>query len=283
MANVGAGLIQGIPVSTSLSASSASDNAGARSPVASLSTGGVVILTLLILAPVFSDLPKPVLAAVIIDAVVMGMIDIPEMMRRLFHVRRSTSGSPSRRSSASSTFGVLAGIVIGAVLSVGWLVYVSTRPGMPVLGRIPGSHVFREHESHPDDELFPGIVAVRPRRRSLLRRPRTRSRPHPRALAGRITPRWTGDRARLRRHPVRSTPRDPPSSGRSPILHVRTASTVRLARVRPAVLEVLIRDRRRRTESAPSTSTTTLNQAVEAQMKRWLCRPPIAAGRRSRA
>ena len=39
MANVGAGLIQGIPVSTSLSASSANDTAGARSPIASLATG----------------------------------------------------------------------------------------------------------------------------------------------------------------------------------------------------------------------------------------------------
>ena len=40
MANVGAGVFQGMPVSTSLSASSLNESAGARTPVASLATGG---------------------------------------------------------------------------------------------------------------------------------------------------------------------------------------------------------------------------------------------------
>ena len=77
MANIGAGLFQGMPVSTSLSASSLNDHAGARSGLASLTSGVTVLLTLLVLAPLFSDLPKPVLAAVITEAVVMGMMDLP--------------------------------------------------------------------------------------------------------------------------------------------------------------------------------------------------------------
>jgi anti-anti-sigma factor len=32
---------------------------------------------------------------------------------------------------------------------------------MPVLGRAPGSHVFHELEVHPDAEQFPGILALR--------------------------------------------------------------------------------------------------------------------------
>ena len=81
MANVGAGLFQGMPVSTSLSASSLNDHTGARTGLASLTSGVIVLLTLLFLAPLFSDLPKPVLAALIIEAVVMGMMDVPEMRR----------------------------------------------------------------------------------------------------------------------------------------------------------------------------------------------------------
>jgi SulP family sulfate permease len=42
MANLGAGLFQGMPVSTSLSASSLNESAGARTPVASLATGAIV-------------------------------------------------------------------------------------------------------------------------------------------------------------------------------------------------------------------------------------------------
>ena len=87
MANVGAGLFEGMPVSTSLSASSLNDHSGARTGLASLTTGVIVLLTLLVLAPVFSVLPKPVLAALIIEAVVMGMMDVPEM-RRLARVVR---------------------------------------------------------------------------------------------------------------------------------------------------------------------------------------------------
>src|SRR4051812_32028184 len=58
MANVGAGVFQGMPVSTSLSASSLNESAGARSQAASLLTGGLVLLTLVVLAPLFSKLPK---------------------------------------------------------------------------------------------------------------------------------------------------------------------------------------------------------------------------------
>ena len=81
MANLGAGVFQGMPVSTSLSASSLNESAGARTPVASLATGGIVLATLVLFAPLFSELPKAVLAAIIIDAVVFGMIDLAEFRR----------------------------------------------------------------------------------------------------------------------------------------------------------------------------------------------------------
>lgn len=70
-----------MPVSTSLSASSLNESAGARTPVASLTTGALVVLTLIFLAPLFSQLPKAVLGAIIIDAVVFGMIDLAEFAR----------------------------------------------------------------------------------------------------------------------------------------------------------------------------------------------------------
>ncbi|HZA93511.1 MAG TPA: SulP family inorganic anion transporter, partial [Gemmatimonadales bacterium] len=140
-ANAGAGLIQGIPVSTSLSASSLNDRAGAKSQLASLTTGGAVFLTLIIFAPLFSDLPKAVLGAVVIEAVTTGMMDIPEL-RRLFAVKRSDFWIAIAAIVGVVLGGVLAGVVIGVVLSVGWLLRVVTSPAMPLLGRAPGTHVF---------------------------------------------------------------------------------------------------------------------------------------------
>ena len=160
MANAASGVFQGMPVSTSLSASSLNESAGARTPVASLATGGLVLLTLVALAPLFSQLPKAVLAAIIIDAVVFGMIDIPEF-RRLYRVKRFDFWVAAVAVVAVLSAGVLAGVVIGIALSLVWLVYVATSPGMPLLGREPGTQVFRDVRENPDDETFPGYAIVR--------------------------------------------------------------------------------------------------------------------------
>ena len=160
LANAGAGVFQGMPVSTSLSASSLNEAGGARTQVASLVTGGLVIATLLFLAPVFSDLPKAVLGAVIIDAVVFGMIDVREL-RRVHRVARFDFWIAVAAIIGVLSAGVLAGVVIGVVLSLGWLVYVATRPPMPLLGRQPGTQVFRDLSEHPGDETFHGIAVLR--------------------------------------------------------------------------------------------------------------------------
>ena len=120
----------------------------------------IVLLTLLVLAPLFSDLPKPVLAALIIEAVVMGMMDLPEM-RRLARVQRFDFWIAIAAIAATLLFGVLAGVMIGIGLSLLWLVSVATRPPMPLLGREPGTQVFRELDEHPEDEQFPGVVVLR--------------------------------------------------------------------------------------------------------------------------
>jgi len=159
MANVGSGLVQGIPVSTSLSASSLNDSSGAKTPVASLTTGVLIILTLLFLAPLFSYLPKAVLAAIIIDAVVFGMINVKEM-RRLRHVARADFWIATAAIIGVLSAGVLAGVMWGIALSVVWLVYVSAAPYMPVLGRQPGTQVFRSIDEYPDSETYPGLLVL---------------------------------------------------------------------------------------------------------------------------
>ncbi|MGD0312025.1 MAG: sulfate permease [Acidimicrobiales bacterium] len=160
MSNVGAGLFQGMPVSTSLSASSLNDHSGARTGLASLTSGVIVLLTLLVLAPLFSKLPKPVLAALIIEAVVMGMMNVPEM-RRLARVQRFDFWIAVAAIAGTLVFGVLAGVMIGIGLSLLWLISVATRPPMPMLGLEAGTQVFRELEQHPADEQFPGVVVLR--------------------------------------------------------------------------------------------------------------------------
>ena len=159
-ANMAAGVFKGMPVSTSLSASSLNDHSGAKTGLASLTSGVTVLLTLLFLAPLFSILPKPVLAALIIEAVVMGMMNVPEM-RRLARVQKFDFWIAIAAIAGTLIFGVLAGVIIGIGLSLLWLVGVATHPQMPVLGRERGTQVFREVDDHPGDEVIPGVAVIR--------------------------------------------------------------------------------------------------------------------------
>jgi anti-anti-sigma factor len=159
-ANIGSGVLHGMPVSTSLSASSLNDHSGARTGLASITSGVTVLLTLLFLAPLFSQLPKPVLGALIIEAVVMGMMNVPEM-RRMYRVQRFDFWVAIAAVIGTLAFGVLAGVIIGIGLSLLWLVAVATRPQIPTLGREPGTQVFRDMVENPDDEEIPGVVVIR--------------------------------------------------------------------------------------------------------------------------
>ena len=160
LANVGSSIVQGIPVSTSLSASSLNDQSGAKTQMSSLVTGLLVVLTMLFLSPLFSDLPKAVLAALIIDAVVFGMIDVPAL-GRLFRVKRFDFWIAVAAIAAVLTFGVLAGVIVGIVLSIVWLIRVSTHPNIVEMGNQPGTQVFQDLGSHEEGITFPGLLVIR--------------------------------------------------------------------------------------------------------------------------
>jgi anti-anti-sigma factor len=149
-----------MPVSTSLSASSLNDTAGARTQMASVFTGLAVIATLLVIAPLFSHLPQPVLAVVIIDAVVFGMMDAAEM-RRMWTVKRVDFWIATVAAVAVLAVGVLAGVMVGIGMSLLWLVYVSTHPSTTELARRPGSSAFEPLDLVPDAVPVEGLLVLR--------------------------------------------------------------------------------------------------------------------------
>jgi high affinity sulfate transporter 1 len=160
MSNVSSGLFQGIFDNGSLSKSPVNDEAGARSQISNLAQAAFIILTLMFLAPMFSYLPEAVLGAVIIEAVVMGMMDIPEM-KRIYKVKPYEFLAAMAALLGVMTFGILQGVVIGVALSIVWLVAVSALPYIPELGRKPGTHAFFDLQQHPDGQTFPGLSIVR--------------------------------------------------------------------------------------------------------------------------
>ena len=160
MSNVASSLFQGIFDNASLSKSPVNDQAGAKSQVSNLAQALFIILTLLFLAPLFSYLPQAVLGAIIIQAVVMGMMDIGEM-KRIRHVKRFEFITAMLALLGVMTFGILEGVVIGVILSIIGLVGVSARPYIPELGRKPGTDAFFDLEEHSEAETYPGLRIVR--------------------------------------------------------------------------------------------------------------------------
>src|SRR5947199_10616903 len=58
--------------------------------------------------------------------------------------------------------GLLRGVMIGANISLVLLIRRASRPHVAVLGCIPGTRRFSDHERHPDNELIPGVLIFRP-------------------------------------------------------------------------------------------------------------------------
>jgi MFS superfamily sulfate permease-like transporter len=59
--------------------------------------------------------------------------------------------------------GTLQGIVVAIIVSMAALVYQAADPPIYVLGRKPGTNVFRPSTpEHPEDETFPGLLMLRP-------------------------------------------------------------------------------------------------------------------------
>ncbi|MBX3314359.1 MAG: SulP family inorganic anion transporter [Actinobacteria bacterium] len=126
VANVAAGFFGGMAVSGSLSKTTAGLRAGARSQVAGLTAGVVVVLTLLFLGPVFERLPEPVLAAVVIHAVLRSAN--PSQALGLWNVNRFDFVAALATFVLALTWETLPAMAVGVFLSLAFLVRRASFP-----------------------------------------------------------------------------------------------------------------------------------------------------------
>ncbi len=159
LANLGAAMFGGYPVTGGFSRTAVNAQAGARTPLAGLVTALVVMGTLLFLTPLFYFLPKAVLAAVIMTAV-FGLIDVSEV-RRLWAVDRADLALLVLTFISTLSLGIQAGIGLGIAASLLWFVVQTTRPHAAILGRIPGTTSYRNVQRHPGAQQIPGVLILR--------------------------------------------------------------------------------------------------------------------------
>ncbi len=159
LANAAAGLFRGYPVAGGFSRTAVAADAGARSKLAGVVTAAFVFLTLGLFTGLLSSVPKAVLGAMIVTAVV-GLIDVAEA-RRLWRVKRTDLALMMLTFAATLGIGIQEGIAVGVGASLLLLVIRTTRPHTAVLGRLPGTEVYRNLSRYPEAERIPGVLIVR--------------------------------------------------------------------------------------------------------------------------
>jgi high affinity sulfate transporter 1 len=158
-ANILSGLFGGFLVVGSLSKTSVATSAGARSQIANLVAAVLTLLTLVLLTPLFRNMPQPALAAIVIAA--MLHLTKPSYLGELFVRSRWSFANTVIVIVAELTLGVLQGIALGVVLALLTLIYRTSHPQGAVLGQLPNSEAYRDIRLHPEAITFPGLLIWR--------------------------------------------------------------------------------------------------------------------------
>lgn len=159
LANLGGSFFQSFPTTGGFSRTAVNDQAGAKTGMASFISAGLIVLTLLFLTPLFYYLPNAILSSVIMVAV-FGLIDFKEPVH-LWHSNRTDFAMLIATFIATLSLGIEQGIAVGVVLSLVMLIYRTTRPHVAVLGRIPGTDIYRNIERFEKAEQRADVLALR--------------------------------------------------------------------------------------------------------------------------
>jgi len=146
VANIGAALSGGFPVTGGFSRSSVNFEAGANTPLASVITALLVALTVVFLTPLFYYLPKAVLASIIMVAV-LTLVDF-KTLKGSWNYSKSDAFSLLGTFAAVLAFGVEMGLAIGVGIAVAFYLWRTSHPQVAIIGRVPGTEHFRNYLRH---------------------------------------------------------------------------------------------------------------------------------------
>ena len=158
-ANLLSGLGHGFPISGGLSQSLVNESAGARTPLSGLIAALIIATITLFFSGVLSDLPQPVLAAIVLAAVT-GLVHV-SAIQRLWRFSRVEFASAALAFLGVLGAGLLQGVLIGAVLSVLLLLRRGARPNATELGRVGDSRRFASLAGATGRTRVPGVFVFR--------------------------------------------------------------------------------------------------------------------------
>ena len=160
IANAGSAFLGSMPSGGGTSQTAVARFAGVATQAAGLVTAAATLLTMLLLAPFIGKMPQATLAAVVVVYSV-GLIK-PKEFRAILSVRRTEFIWALIALAGVVLLGTLQGILVAIIVSLVALAAQMADPPVHVLGRKPGTNVFRPRtDEHPEDESFPGLLILR--------------------------------------------------------------------------------------------------------------------------
>jgi len=160
MANLAGGFFHIMPGGGGTSQTAVNKESGARTQISGLVAAAVVVATLLFMAHLFGLMPNATLAAVVVVAT-LGLVK-PAEFRAIKNIRTMEFRWALIAAAGVMVLGTLKGLLVAVLTSMVALIVHDNLHPLLVLGRKPGTNVFRPlTPEHPEDETFPGLLLLR--------------------------------------------------------------------------------------------------------------------------
>lgn len=159
VANIVGSFFSAYPTTGSFSRSAVNHESGAKTGLSGLLMGIIMGCALQFLTPLFETIPQCALAAIVISAV-LGLVDYGEAIF-LWRVDKRDFLLWTITCTVTLFLGIEIGVLAGVGVSLAFVIHESANPHIAILGRLPGTTVYRNTQQYPEAYTYNGIVIVR--------------------------------------------------------------------------------------------------------------------------
>ncbi|KAI7748550.1 hypothetical protein M8C21_008480 [Ambrosia artemisiifolia] len=159
VANICGSMFSSYPSTGSFSRSAVNHESGAKTGLSGIIMGIIMACALQFLTPLFEFIPQCALAAIVISAVI-GLVDYDEA-KFLWRVDKKDFFLWAVTFATTLFLGIEIGVLVGVGFSLAFVIHESANPHIAVLGRLPGTTVYRNIQQYPEAYTYNGIVIVR--------------------------------------------------------------------------------------------------------------------------
>ena len=159
LANIGGAFFRAFPTTGGFSRTAVNVEAGAKTGMASMISAALITITLLFLTPLFYYLPKAILASIIMVAV-FGLIDFHEV-KHLWKSDKRDLAMLVITFIGTLSLGIEEGILVGVILSLLMIIFQTTRPHIAILGKMPGTKLYKNVERFKEAVVREDVLVLR--------------------------------------------------------------------------------------------------------------------------